>query len=321
MTGGAPLPAVPLSAAPSSAAPLPAAARPLAAPSPAAASIPTVSPSLPAPGWRADLDLRFDRRATTTVLTHNAHRGPLQVQKALYPEGPETCHVALLHPPGGIVAGDDLQVRACLSVGSRVLLTTPGATKWYRSESGPAAQSMRFVLEDQAVLESLPREHILFDGADVSIGLDVELAATATYVGWDLLCFGRRASGEIWRRGQLRMQSTIRRRNRVLWSESANIDAAGGFARSAVGLAGSSVSGTLLVAGAAIEDALVARCRTVVPFGGEARYAVTRVASVFAARYLGDSAEAGFQWFTELWALLRPEVSQRTACLPRVWAC
>jgi urease accessory protein len=292
-----------------------------AVPSAAAASNPTAAACLTAPGWRAELDLRFARRAATTVLTHNAHRGPLQVQKALYPEGSETCHIALLHPPGGIVGGDDLRVRVSLSAASRVLLTTPGATKWYRSESAPAAQSMSFVLEDQAVLECLPREHILFDGAAVSIGLDVDLAATATYVGWDLLCFGRRASGEIWRRGQLRMQSSIRRQGRLLWSESANIDAAGGFSRSAAGLAGLSVSGTLLVAGAAVEDAVVARCRGLTPVGREARYAVTRVASVFVARYLGDSAEAGFQWFTELWTLLRPEVAQRTVCAPRVWAC
>ncbi len=275
----------------------------------------------PRPGWQAELDLRFVRRAATTVLAHNAHRGPLQVQKALYPEGPETCHVTVLHPPGGIVAGDDLTLRAALGPAARALLTTPGATKWYRSEAATAAQDATFLLENDAVLEYLPRENILFDGADVSIGLEVSLASGALYVGWDILCFGRRASGETWRRGHLKMQSTIRHGDRVVWAERAEIDAAGGFAQSAVGLAGSSVSGTLLVAGADIDAALMARCRCLEPVGREARSGITRVASVFAARYLGDSAEAAFQWFTDLWGVLRPAVSGRSACRPRVWAC
>jgi urease accessory protein len=84
-------------------------------------------------GWQAELDLSFERREGETVLRRNQHRGPLQVQKALYPEGRETCHIAILHPPGGVAAGDRLYIRASLNERSRALLTTPGATKWYRS--------------------------------------------------------------------------------------------------------------------------------------------------------------------------------------------
>src|SRR5258708_15750293 len=85
-------------------------------------------------GWQADLDLAFMRRGERTVLTRNQHRGPLQVQKALYPEGEETCHIAVLHPPGGVAAGDPLCVRVSLGEKSPALLTTPRATKWDRSD-------------------------------------------------------------------------------------------------------------------------------------------------------------------------------------------
>jgi urease accessory protein len=76
--------------------------------------------------WQAELDLSFVRRGEQTVLSRNQHRGPLQVQKALYPEGKDTCHIAVLHPPGGVAAGDRLGVRVSLGEESRALLTTPG---------------------------------------------------------------------------------------------------------------------------------------------------------------------------------------------------
>src|SRR5258708_34126976 len=92
-------------------------------------------------GWQADLDLSFTRRGERTVLTRNRHRGPLQVQKALYPEGEETCHIAVLHPPGGVAAGDRLFVR--LSLGDELggPLTTPAGTQRYRSWRGWAPQA------------------------------------------------------------------------------------------------------------------------------------------------------------------------------------
>ncbi len=171
------------------------------------------------------------------------------MQKALYPEGKETCHIAILHPPGGVAAGDRLIIRASLNEQSRALLTTPGATKWYRSEGSCASQQVHFSLGEDAVLEWLPRENILFDGANISMALNVELTLRARYFGWDILSFGRRASGESWGRGRLNMQTNIRGAGSLLWSEVADIDARSGFAASPVGLSGFTVCGTFLVAG------------------------------------------------------------------------
>src|ERR1700674_2485626 len=222
-------------------------------------------------GWEADLDLSFMRRGGQTVLTRNQHRGPLQVQKALYPEGKETCHIAILHPPGGVAAGDRLGIRASLNDESRALLTTPGATKWYRSEGSCASQQVHFSLGEDAVLEWLPRENIIFDGANISMELNVELDLRARYFGWDILSFGRRASGESWGRGRLNMQTNIRGAGRLLWSEVADIDARSGFAASPVGLSGCTVCGTFLVAGCEIGAPLLRECREVMPPAAESR--------------------------------------------------
>jgi urease accessory protein len=272
-------------------------------------------------GWQGRLDLSFERCESRTLLARRQHVGPLLVQKALYPEGPGTCHVAILHPPGGIAAGDDLGVQASLGGGARALLTTPGATKWYRSEGRQARQQCRFSLAEDSVLEWLPRENILFDGSNLSMTLEVELSADAKYFGWDILSFGRRASGERWRRGSLQMDTRIRRAGRTLWLERADILAGSGFAQSPVGLAGFSVCGTFVVAGYDAESALLARCRQVRSPRGSARVGITPVPGLLIARYLGDSVEESFGWFTHLWTVLRPALSGRSACVPRVWAC
>ena len=272
-------------------------------------------------GWQAELDLGFARREGQTVLGRNQHRGPLQVQKALYPEGKETCHIAILHPPGGVAAGDRLSIRASLNEQARALLTTPGATKWYRSEGSCASQQVHFSLGEGAILEWLPRESIIFDGANISMELNVDLTARARYFGWDILSFGRRASGESWDRGKLNMQTNIRRAGSLLWSEVADIHAQSGFAKSPVGLSGFTVCGTFLVAGCDIDAALLRECREVTAPAAESRTGITRVPGVSIARYLGGSTEEAFYWFTALWAVLRRALSDKAACPPRVWAC
>jgi urease accessory protein len=282
--------------------------------------LPTDSASMQS-GWQASLELAFQYRDPRTVLIRNQHQGPLQVQKALYPEGPGTCHVAVLHPPGGIAAGDNLRVWAALEGRSRALLTTPGATKWYRCDADRARQQLHFSLAGEAVLEWLPRENILFDGSNISMTLDVALAANSKYFGWEILGFGRRASGECWRVGSLEMHTSIRRAGRLLWSERACIDAGSGFAQSSVGLSGFTVCGTFVIAGYDVESALLTACRQVQPSPTEARIGITRLPGVLIARYLGNSTEEVFNWFTNLWAVLRPALSEKAACAPRVWAC
>ena len=271
--------------------------------------------------WHASLDLSFAHAAGQTRLATKRHQGPLQIQKTLYPEGPELCHVTVLHPPGGIAAGDRLCVAAQLGSDSRVCMTTPGASKWYRCERGDAQQRLHFSIGAGASLEWLPRENILFDASQVHMLLEVQLQAGAQFLGWEVLCFGRRASGEQWRRGGLRLNSAIFRGGRPLWSERANVVAGSGFETSPIGLAGYSVSGTMVCAGSDIEASLLAECRGAVPRQADSRSGVTVLPGVLLARYLGHSSEEASQWFTSLWQVLRPALLGVTATAPRLWAC
>jgi urease accessory protein len=180
---------------------------------------------------------------------------------------------------------------------------------------------LAFRVGDDAMLEWLPRENIFFDGSRMAMRLEVELGDRAGYFGWDIASFGRRASGESWRRGTLRMRTSVRRADRLLWSEVADVDAASGFMHSVVGLAGFTVSGTLLVAGYEIGAAAMAACREIQPAAAGSLVGLTQVPSVMIARYLGNCTEDAFRWFTDLWAILRRSLSGRIACPPRVWAC
>jgi urease accessory protein len=271
--------------------------------------------------WRANLDLSFVRRDERTLLAAKSHRGPLQIQKALYPDGPGICHVTVLHPPGGVAGGDALTIAAQLSSGSRVCLTTCGATKWYRCPQAGAQQRLHFTVAAGAALEWLPRENILFEGSNAEMQLEVELAAGALFLGWEILCFGRRASGEGWHRGGLRLRTRVRQAGRALWSECANIRAGSGFDSSPVGLAGYSVSGTLVAAGTDIGAELLTACRDTVPGGRDARHGVTSTPGILLARYLGHSSQDAFRWFTSVWTVLRPALLSQPAIAPRLWAC
>jgi urease accessory protein len=135
------------------------------------------------------------------------------------------------------------------------------------------------------------------------------------------LCFGRRASKERWQRGGLRLCSTVSRAGAPLWLERARVAAGSGFETSPIGLAGYSVSATLLYAGSDIEAALLKECRGIGPRTTDSRAGVTSLPGVLLARYLGHSSEEAMQWFTSLWQLLRPALLGVTATAPRLWAC
>lgn len=146
-------------------------------------------------GWRAELRLDYQRRGARTV-AHDRHSGPLRVLQPLYPEGEGICHHVLVHPPGGLVGGDELHVHARLEAGSHVLLTTPGATRFYRSEGAPALQHTRLQLAEGARLEWLPMETIAYSGCWAQNRLSAVLAPGAEGMGWDALVLGLAAAGQ-----------------------------------------------------------------------------------------------------------------------------
>ncbi|CAN0465315.1 unnamed protein product, partial [Phaeothamnion confervicola] len=155
-----------------------------------------VSSAAPALPWRAELDLEFALRGARTRLTAQRHCGPLLVQRPFHPEAGDVCHAYLIHPPAGIVGGDELHLSVQVHSHAQVLLTTPAATRFYRSSALVSQLKQQFVVADHASLEWLPQENLLFDSARARIATSVHLAPHARFIGWEILCLGRPACGE-----------------------------------------------------------------------------------------------------------------------------
>ena len=62
-------------------------------------------------GWQGHLQLDYRSKAGRTIAL-DRHHGPQRVLQRLYPEGDAVCHHVLVHPPGGIVGGDVLELDA-----------------------------------------------------------------------------------------------------------------------------------------------------------------------------------------------------------------
>ncbi len=269
--------------------------------------------------WQAELDLGFERRGDATRLVRREHRGPLRVQKALYPEGPGLCHVIVLHPPAGIAGGDRLQIGIELGDAAQALLTTPGAGKWYRSAGPLAEQAVTIKVGAGATAEWLPQESIVFSGAAARMRTEVDLEPGARYIGNETVCFGRRASGETFERGSLHLGTDIRLDGRLLWRERGVIGGGSPLLHSPVGLAGFSVCSTVLMAGGDIEAETLRACRAVTAPEAGARCGVSVLPQLFVGRYLGHSAQAAREWFVTLWQQLRPAIVGCEAAVPRIW--
>jgi urease accessory protein len=269
-------------------------------------------------GWLARLQLQYARTARGTHLRHKLHTGPLTVQKSLYPEGPDVCHTLILHPPGGIAGSDELAIDVTLDAGAHTLVTMPGATKWYRTESTPASQRLQIEIAAGATLEWLPPETIVFDRAAVRMDTSINLAAGGQYIGWEILCLGRTAAGETYDAGDIRQSTRISIDGELRWSERCRLDGGSRLLASPAGLGGAPVSAIMLAAGKQVTPEVVAQCRGVMLHSG-ARTGVTALPDILVARYVGHSSEQAKNYFIELWRMLRPHMSGRAAATPRIW--
>jgi len=269
-------------------------------------------------GWHAELALRFERKNARTVLVSRRHSGPLLVQKPLYPEGEAVCHAIVVHPPGGVAGGDQLRVDIALGPRAHALLTTPGAGKWYKASDRFSSQTLAFTLADAATLEWLPQESIVFDAASARWQTQVSLSRDARYAGWEIFCLGRRASGEQFRSGALRQKTQLRRDGELIWNEYMALRGGDPLLRSPVGMNNASVAATFLIANGAMPVELLERCRALAPDDG-ADCGVTALPQIFAARYLGHSAQQARRYFERLWIALRPWYAGVPAQALRIW--
>lgn len=272
--------------------------------------------------WNATLSLTFSVTGRGVRLTEKAHRGPLYIQKPFYPEGLDCPHAYLLHPPGGLVSGDTLTVSVDVNEQARVLVTTPGAGRMYRAreQSRLQRQVNEMRVADRASLEWLPMEAIVFPEAQVEMTSRVALTGTASVIFWDVLSLGLPANGQCFDRGVLNQNLEILHDGRLVLQERLVLDATNRALLAAdIGLRDFPIQG-LMVAGpfAELPDTTLDALRELGNTSGMS-IGVTTLAGFVVIRLLHDCSERARQFLQQCWALLRPVLLGREACLPRIW--
>ncbi len=279
-------------------------------------------------GWCARLELGFEAGSERTVLRHRRHAGPLRVQRPFYPEG-NPCHTYLLHPPGGVVGGDRLDIEVAVESGAHALLTTPAAAKFYRSAGPVARQRQSLRVAAGGTLEWLPALNIVHRGARVELRNRFELAPDARLLAWDLLGLGRPGSGDKFESGccDTSLQVTVDRR--PLLVERLRTEGGDPMLKAAWGLQGRGYLATLIAAPATPQTLVALRgglrsmpdgafgCTLLPMPGHRLGHPVT---GLLVCRWLAAAGEALWESMIEAWALLRPLVLGREPCPPRIWS-
>jgi urease accessory protein len=274
-----------------------------------------VSEPLSKTSWHAELSLAFRRAHDKTVIASRKHQGPLVVQKPFYPEG-DVCHTYILHPPGGIVGGDQLTINVQVESKAHALLTTPASAKFYRCDERQATQSQNLRVEADGILEWLPQETILFDQAKVKTQTCIDLSSDAKFVGWEIMCLGRPASDEAYTHGYCHQSFEIVRAGKKILVERARLEGGSELLQAKWGMQGYTVMGVMVITDA--NQYFVEQARQVDPVA-TGLGSVTLINDLLVCRCLGEQGIEVREYFTRIWQAIRQDWIGKESVVPRIW--
>ncbi|MBY0409439.1 MAG: urease accessory protein UreD [Burkholderiaceae bacterium] len=273
--------------------------------------------------WHAHLQLNYTVERERTVARH-AHSGPLRILQSLYPEGDSVCHNVLVHPPGGLVGGDTLDIAVTVGAGAHGLITTPGATRFYRSAGERALQRTRLTLDAGARLEWLPLEALCYSACQAENHLTLALAPGAECMGWDVTALGLPHANQPFEQGRFTQHIEMPGQ----WLERGVIDATDHrLMHSPLGLAGHRCMASLFwVAGTPLDRArretALDAARAVID-----RHALKATAGatsphgqVIVVRVLAAQVEPVMELLRQVRCAWRAVLWQLDATSPRIWA-
>ena len=272
--------------------------------------------------WHAELSLDYLNENLRSVARY-AHKGPLRILKSLYPEGDAVCHNVLVHPPGGLVGGDLLDLQVTVGPGAHGLVTTPGATRFYKSESGLATQQLKARLEEGARLEWLPLEAIAYNQCDALNRTVFDLSPSAEMMAWDITALGLPAAGMPFVQGTFRQHLEIK----GVWLERGTLRASDTrLMNSPLGLAGRKCMATLVfasgsaIASARLERGLASARERMEAHSLRLQAGVTSPhPNIMVVRVLAPVTEPAMQLLKQIWAAWRQDLWQLSSTPPRLW--
>ncbi|MFT4873534.1 urease accessory protein UreD [Congregibacter sp.] len=275
--------------------------------------------SKPLRQWRAQLDLSFKESGGRTRLNHCLHEGPLRVQRLFYPEPTGKAHCYLLHPPGGVVLGDELQINVALESGE-ALITTPSAGRFYTVTDHKESQRQTVHLSvHEGRLEWLPQETILFNGVNAQLRTRIDLKETSELAFWDVVVLGRPACGETFSRGRLQQNLEVYREGQALLIERLAFEAGDRVSQSRMGMQNQSTVGIMLLTEMPTAPLIDHWLSSVNSASNNGAFTVTQRGGLMIARYLGDDAQRCREGFARLWSKAVDELRGTVPATPRIW--
>lgn len=273
--------------------------------------------------WHAQLDLDYQLEQQRSVARFR-HDGPLRILQSLYPEGNAVCHNVLVHPPGGLVGGDTLDIRVHAKPGSHGLITTPGASRFYRSDGELALQRTELTVEAGARLEWLPLEAICYSGCRAENRLTLRVAEGAEAIGWDVTALGLPNAGKPFDLGTLQQHIEVP----GVWLERGRIDAADRrLLQSPIGFGGHRcIASIFFVAGTPVararRDAALEIARSMIDTHAlrESAGATSPHAEIIVLRVLAPVVEPAMHLLRQVWAAWRSDLWKLPAQTPRIWS-
>ncbi len=289
-------------------------------------------PNAPKNAWLASLSLEFSLTQNGSQLTRTKRNGPLSVQKAFYPEGRDCAHIYLLHPPAGIVSGDELRIHIQVNEQAHSLVTTPGANRFYRAREdlsigdSKQVQHCELLIANQARCENFPLETIVYEGADGFNTVDVTLKSDSVYLGWDITCLGLPSSNQLFKQGSYTQLNRVYCEDTLIYHDRITIKPDNNIHQHKAGLNDQNVFATFMAYAPSdtINDtknkALIAQLRDcTIEQSAEHKVSISQIRQLLVIRYLGQHAEECKALFVQLWQILRPVYLNKEAIIPRVW--
>lgn len=267
--------------------------------------------------WQARMAITFVEKAGRTVLGQHAFYGPLRIQKPFYPEGDGVCHLYILHPPGGLAGGDDLGIEVQVEARAQALITTPAAGKFYRSNGAVATQRQVLSVAEDACLEWLPQENILFGGSRARLATQIQMHPKARFIGWEITALGRPLSGDHYRSGDLDQRLELFVAGQPMLLERQRLAAGERVIAAPWGLDDHCVFATLVAYPAELDLCDTVRQR--IANTPAAVIGVTLVDRTLIVRVLAGEVERGRGALECALQIMRPVITGRPYHRPRIW--
>ncbi|URR34897.1 urease accessory protein UreD [Thermosynechococcus sp. HN-54] len=270
-------------------------------------------------GWLGELELAYAWQQGQTIPVRAYASAPLKLQRSFYPEGRPICHSVILHTAGGYVGGDRLHQKIRLDPQCRALLTTAAAAKIYGRAQTVVEQTIHCHIANEAVLEWLPQETIVFDGAQFCQRLRIDLDPSAQVCLWEMTRFGRTARGEAFSRGYWRSHTEVWQAGVPLWLDRQRIEGTTVRLTAMNALQGCPLMGTLAWVGREVSGEQIQRLRDLAT-GIQGEMGVSALIRGVVCRYRGHSMGELRHWFVAAWQMLRQaQDASSSPCYPRVW--